>query len=125
MNLSGQYDFLFLEREAFVRFDYEYHSEGPDDTPNLNPAHRAPSLPPMDPYVFVPLPETHMLSMRAGTQIGNFNLSVFVKNLLNDNPNLGRDDMSFQPVPYGTDAHGYTGYTVTPRTIGATVVYRY
>jgi iron complex outermembrane receptor protein len=125
LNLNGQYNFVVLERESFVRFDYEYQSEGPEDTPALNLANRNPVLPPPDPYTFIPSPDTHMLSVRAGTRIGNFNISIFAKNLLNDNPNLGRGDEAFSPVPYGPDAHNYTGYTITPRTIGAMVVYHY
>ena len=122
VTLNGQYDFIVLETDAFIRFDYEYHSQGPDDTPNLNLA----NIPPgtfIDPLVLVPTPETHLLSMRAGVQIGNINASVFVKNLFNENPNLGRGDVAFFPPP--VDTHNYTGETLTPRTIGATLTYRY
>ena len=125
VTLNGQYDFIVLETDAFIRFDYEYHSEGPDDTAGLNLANRSPFQAPVDPLTFIPTPETQLLSMRAGAQIGNLNISVFARNLLNENPNLGRGDLSFQPVPFGTDAHNYTGQTLQPRTMGATITYRY
>jgi outer membrane receptor protein involved in Fe transport len=125
VNLSGQYDFLVLDTESYVRFDYEYHGEGPDDTPTLDLANRSPTRPPADPRLMVPRPETHMLSLRAGAQIGNLDISVFIKNLLNDNPNLNINDESNNPVPYGPDPHCYSGITLTPRTIGMTISYRY
>ncbi len=34
--LNGQYDFNIAQRDAFVRFDYEFRSKGPDDTAALN-----------------------------------------------------------------------------------------
>ena len=123
--LNAQYDFLVLDRKSFIRFDYEYESEGPDDSAGFNLANRNPVDPPPDPYTWIPRPDIHQLAVRAGTQIGNFNISIFAKNLLNDNPNLGLDDRAFSPVPYGDDAHCYRGLTVTPRTIGVTVVYHY
>ena len=122
---NGQYDFTVLGAEAFIRFDYQFNSEGPDDTPGLNLANRSPVLPPLDPLVARPQPETHALSLRAGVLIGSVNASVFVQNLLNDNPNLGRGDLAFRPAPFGLDTHNYTGRTLTPRTVGATITYRY
>jgi outer membrane receptor protein involved in Fe transport len=123
--VNGQYDFTVFDADAFIRFDYEFHSEGPDDTPGLNPVNRSPVLPPLDPLVARPEPERHTLSMRAGALIGNANISVFVQNLLNENPNLGRGDLAFRPAPFGFDTHNYTGRTLTPRTVGATITWRY
>lgn len=123
---NGQYDFELLGTEAYVRFDYEFHSQGTDDTPGLNPANRSPVLPPLDPAVAVPAPAVHLLSMRAGTTIGNADISVFVRNLTNENPRLIRAELAFtNAVPYGLDPHNYTGQTVVPRTVGATITYRY
>jgi outer membrane receptor protein involved in Fe transport len=125
VTLNGQYDFTVFDADAFVRFDYEFRSEGPDDTPGLNPANRSPVQPPLDPLVARPAPETHTLSMRAGVLLDRFNISVFVQNLLNENPNLGRGDLALSPAPFGVDTHNYTGRTLTPRTVGATITYRY
>jgi iron complex outermembrane receptor protein len=118
--LNGQYDFSVAQRDAFVRFDYEFRSKGPDDTPGLNIANRSPVLPPLDREVAVRAPSTSLLSLRAGVQLGGANVSVFVRNLLNENPLVTRADLSFGPPP-----HGYTAQTLVPRTIGATVTYRY
>ena len=123
---NGQYDFDILGRDAYIRFDYEFHSEGPDDTPALDPANRSPVLPPLDPEVAVPTPATHLLSLRAGAVIGNADISVFVRNLTNENPRLIRAELAFvNAVPYGLDPHNYTGQTLVPRTVGATITYRY
>jgi hypothetical protein len=70
--------------------------------------------------VAVRTPSTSLLSLRAGVQLGGANVSVFVRNLLNENPLVTRADLSFGPPP-----HGYTAQTLVPRTIGATVTYRY
>jgi outer membrane receptor protein involved in Fe transport len=122
---SGQYDFFLLDTNAFLRFDYEYRSEGPDDTPGLNPANRSPVLPPLDPLVAIPTPETQNLSMRLGADLGeSANISFFIRNLTNENPNLGRADLAFSPAPSGLDTHNYTGQTLIPRTFGVTLTYR-
>ena len=123
--LSAQYDFYPFDTNSFIRIDYEYHAEGPDDTYLLNLENRNPALPPVDPYTFIPAPDRQNLNLRIGTQIGSFNISLFIKNLLNENTNIGRGDLAFTPVPYGADAHNYTGQTVVPRNMGLTVVYRY
>jgi iron complex outermembrane receptor protein len=119
---SGQYDFGFFDREAFVRFDYEYRSEGPDDTAALNLANRAPTPPP-NLAILVATPELNQLSLRAGVQLGDASLSVFVRNALNDNPNLSPGDLAINW--FAGDPHGFTGQTVTPRTAGVTFSYRY
>ncbi len=58
--------------------------------------------------------------MRAGLRFGEADVSVFAKNLLNEDPFVTRGDLSFGGPP-----HGYTAQTVRPRTFGATVSYRY
>jgi iron complex outermembrane recepter protein len=120
VTLNGQYDFEVVEHDAFVRFDYEYRSQGPDDTSALNLSNRSPVLPPPDPETFLRAPSTSLLSLRAGVQIGAANASLFVKNVLNENPLVTRGDLSFGGPP-----HGYTAQTVMPRTVGATLTYRF
>jgi outer membrane receptor protein involved in Fe transport len=120
VTLNGQYDFNVAARDAFVRFDYEYRSKGPDDTSALNIANRSPVLPPPDPEVLVRAPALSLLSLRAGVQLGGANASLFVKNVLNANPLVVRGDLLLNAGP-----HGYTAQTVMPRTVGATITYRY
>lgn len=121
---SGQNDFALFNSDAFFRFDYQYRSESPDDTPGLNPASRSPVLPRLDPLVAIPTPETHNLALRLGVDADNANISLFVSNLLNENPNLGRADLAFSPAPFCLDTHNYTGQTLVPRTVGVTITYR-
>jgi outer membrane receptor protein involved in Fe transport len=119
-NFNGQYDFMLAQREAYVRFDYEYRTKGPDDTSALNLANRSPVLPPPDPEIFLRAPSISLLSLRAGVQIGAANVSAFVRNVLNENPLVTRADLSFGGPP-----HGYTAQTLLPRTVGVTMTYRY
>jgi iron complex outermembrane recepter protein len=120
VTLNGQYDFKLGARDAFARLDYEYRSQGPDDTSALNLQNRSPVLPPPDREVLVRAPSLSSLSIRTGVQIGGANASLFVKNLLNQNPLVVRGDLMLNGGP-----HGYTAQTVMPRTVGATLTYRY
>jgi outer membrane receptor protein involved in Fe transport len=119
---NGQYDFTLFEQDAYLRFDYEFHSKGPDDTAALNLTNRPP-FPPPNLAILVRAPETHLLSLRAGMRVGGADVSVFVRNLLNDHPNLVRGDLAFNW--FAGDPHGFTGQTLVPRMAGVTVSYRY
>ncbi len=123
LTLNSQYNFNLFERDLYVRFDYEYHSQGPDNTAALDLKNRSPVLPPADPLVFQPTPEMNLLSARAGIKIEGADVSIFVKNLLDEHPNLARTDLNIKSNPL--DTHGYTGLTLIPRTWGATISYRY
>jgi len=63
-------------------------------------------------------PATSQVSMRAGTQLGNFNVSVFGNNLLNSHPQLDLNHQDQYTLLYEAE-------TLRPRTIGLTVLYRY
>jgi iron complex outermembrane recepter protein len=119
---NGQYSFSMFDQAAFIRFDYEYRSKGPDDTSGLNLTNRAPTPPP-NLAILVRAPETSLLSVRAGMQVGAANFSVFVRNVLNENPNLAPGDLAINW--FAGDPHGFTGQTLVPRTAGMTFSYRY
>jgi len=110
--LTGQYNFELFSRSAFVRGDYEFRSKGPDRISALNPANGGANL------AIPTTPENHFVSLRAGVDIGPANLSVFVRNLFDTNPQLSRATTP-GPIP------NFTGTTFFPRTIGATATYRY
>lgn len=120
VTFNGQYDFAFAQRDAYVRFDYEYRSQGPANTSGLNTDNRSPVLPPLDPEVAVRAPSTSILGLRAGMRFGGADVSVFARNVLNENPFVVRGDLSFGGPP-----HGYTAQTVIPRSYGVTATYRY
>ena len=62
-------------------------------------------------------PETNVVTLRAGTTLGDFNVSIFADNLLNAHPRL---DLSHQD----SDTILYEARTLRPRTIGLTATYR-
>ena len=120
---NGQYDFEAFNNPAYVRFDYEYRAKGPNDTAFLNTA----NIPPgtfIDPVVRVRSPEAQLLALRVGSKLGNLDVSIYVKNLLNEHPNLSIADEAFFPGPPFFDPHNYSGETLTPRTVDLTVTYR-
>jgi TonB dependent receptor len=70
-------------------------------------------------------PAFTFVSLRAGTDLGGWNVSAFVDNLLDRHPLLGY-------AYYGQDAYGpqpgipplLHDYTLRPRTFGITVTHR-
>jgi outer membrane receptor protein involved in Fe transport len=122
VTLNGQYDFEVLDHDAFLRLDYQYHSKGPSNTAGLDPQ----NLTVVESAILIPTPETNELSARVGVQVAGANVSVFVRNLLDDHPNLGRADLAFAPSTLGgPDTPLYTGQTLRPRAFGMTVTTRY
>jgi outer membrane receptor protein involved in Fe transport len=110
--ISAQYDFDLMSRRAYIRGDYDYHSRQPGRLVGLNSANGGANL------NLLPAPEYHFMSLRGGVELGDANVSVFVRNLFDTNPRLARATTP-GPIP------NYTGVTLAPRTIGATVTYRY
>jgi iron complex outermembrane recepter protein len=107
-SLSGQYDFIAAGLKSYARFDFQFIGEGPDQDSRVYGFD--PTLRPTD--------ETKMLNMRAGTYLGDWNLSVFVDNLTNDEPVLSRGhDTLTSPI--------FTTFTYRPRTAGLTAIYKF
>ncbi|MGE3867614.1 MAG: TonB-dependent receptor, partial [Hyphomonadaceae bacterium] len=108
--LGAQYDFLLLGTNAFARADYTFASaedRGAEHDP------RTTNYDPM----LKPQPETHYVSVRAGTRTDGWNASFFVNNLFDAHPQL---DL------YHLDAYTelMEATTLRPRTIGVTLSYR-
>ncbi len=109
---GAQYDFALANEPAFIRVDYSYASTDP----RLIPA-RDPQTTSFDPFLPHP-PETHYLSVRAGTALGLGEINVFADNLLNAHPrlNLNHQDQ-FTELLEAT--------TFRPLTIGVSITRRY
>jgi iron complex outermembrane recepter protein len=106
--LSSQYDFVISGLKSYARFDFQFIGEGPAQDPRVYGYD--PSLRPSD--------ETKMLNLRVGTYLQDWNLSVFVDNLTNDDPVLSRGhDTLTSPI--------FTSYTYRPRTVGVTAVLKF
>ena len=113
VTVAAQYDFSVLDRDAFVRADYEFASKRTAPIPNEDPATAF-----YDPGL-VPNPAINQVSMRAGVSIGAWDLALYANNLLNAHPvlNLTHQDSATTL---------YEATTLRPRTIGmsANVNYR-
>lgn len=107
--LSGQYDFVIVDRPAYIRGDYTYASEyertGATDPGTVSYDARR-----------NPRPETQMLNGRLGMLLGDMDVSLFVNNALNENVDLNLSRTNNQPL--------YTSSTFRPRTIGVAVSLR-
>jgi outer membrane receptor protein involved in Fe transport len=113
--VSAQYNFAaFAGRASYARADYQHQSKQSDLTSRNNSQNG--TFQPLN--VFVP-PETHLLSLRAGTEWSRgLDLSLFVKNVFNSTPVLSQTAAS-GPVLLLQQS------TFQPRTYGLTAMYRY
>ncbi len=112
VSLGGEYSFTVLARDSFIRLDYEFSSHNPGLLPVMDASTSSYDA------GLVQDPATNQVSMRAGTQLGNFKVSLFGNNLLNSHPQLDLNHQDQFTVLYEAE-------TLRPRTIGLTVLYRY
>lgn len=109
---SSEYEFLAWEHGAYFRVDYSYTAKDTGVTPQRDPRTTT-----YDPDLLAD-PAVALLGARLGMRWGEFDLSLYGRNLLNKTPLLGR----------GHDGVGdplYFATTVRPRTIGITGTYRF
>ena len=111
-SIGAQYTAPIMGYESFMRLDYEFASKETGLTPERDSRTTL-----FDPGL-VAEPATNVLSLRAGTTIDRFSVSLFADNLLNSHPrlNLAHQDS-------GTLL--YEATTLRPRTVGLTAAYRY
>ncbi|WP_241657501.1 TonB-dependent receptor [Aurantiacibacter suaedae] len=115
---SAAFRYPIGANDAYFRADWQYVSDYPDDLTYLDPQNAASfnrSLGVVGDY--------HIVNLRAGIALENFDVSVFAKNLTNSNPELGR----FESVDAfsGAGPNLVSGFTLRPRTFGLTVTARY
>jgi iron complex outermembrane recepter protein len=112
VTVGAEYRFTWLNRDAFVRGDYEYNSKRTTAIPAEDPGTKY-----YDPGL-VPNPATNQLSLRAGVNFDKWDLALFAENVLNAHPrlNLAHQDKYTQL---------YEAQTLRPRTIGVAATYRY
>jgi len=124
-----QYRFGAFGHESFVRLDYEYlagdkwvHAAlDPNTSQYDNKDHTRPSL-------SLPMSNQSFASLRAGTNIANCAVSLFVDNLTDSHTitNFNHQTNSFDPVTLQLLASpAYRSITYRPRTFGLTATYRY
>jgi hypothetical protein len=111
--LAVTYNYRAFRRDGYVRAAYEYSGRRSDMLPTQDPGTTQYLANPPFPY----LPETHMVRLRGGLDLGECDVSVFVDNLLDSAPLLSRTS--------STQSNYYQVSTWRPRTVGMTLVYRY
>ena len=116
--LNAQYDYdITPSIPGYARVDFQYQSEQTALTPSTNPDR---GLSATNFGTNINRQETATVSMRAGGEIGDLDLSVFVNNLFDTAPLLSRGPTV---GPIGTSIFQVTTYR--PRTFGLTAAYRY
>lgn len=111
--VNARYDFVLRGRNGYVRVDDEFASRQTTPTPSQNPSDEtyAPGL--------LKLPQTNLFNVRLGTTFANgVDLSLFVKNLLDSHPVLGRNQIGSNIDTI------YVDRTFRPRTIGIMITSR-
>lgn len=113
VSLHGQYDFdLFKSRGGYFRTDFDYRAKQTSLPPFLNPANGA-----IDTDLTLP-PAVTFWSARLGVRPGNFDISLFVNNIL-DKATWTRRERAQNPGEF------FRRETLRPRTFGLTASYRY
>jgi outer membrane receptor protein involved in Fe transport len=112
ISIGARWDFSLADLPAYIRVDDEYASRNGRPTPMLDPNTAA-----YDPALVKP-PATNYLSLRAGTKLDKWDVSLFADNLLNAHPQLTYGHMTgSSPI--------FIQSTVRPLTVGITTIYRY
>ncbi|MEL1251102.1 TonB-dependent receptor [Aurantiacibacter gilvus] len=114
---SAMYELPLGSVDSYLRADWNYLSGWPDDLINQNPNNNS-----FNPALRVQ-PGYHQVNFRAGVRLDTFDLSLFVRNVFNDAPELG---FSQSPAPFsGVGPNLLQAVTLRPRTFGLTLVGRY
>jgi iron complex outermembrane receptor protein len=111
VSVGAQYDFNLWKRDLYVRGDVEYKSRLKALTLQTDPAAEG-----YDAALVTPAAST-FVSLRAGAQVGDANISIFCDNLLDSAPQLGYTHQD-------SDTLLFENSTFRPRTVGLTITYR-
>ena len=112
VSLGAQYNANIWDHDSFIRLEYQFASSETGLTPDRDPATT------LFDGALLPEPETNTVTLRAGTTIRNFNVSVFADNLLDAHPQLNLNHQDSNTLLFEAQ-------TLRPRTIGVTATYRY
>ena len=121
LQFTGEYVWRDRARKPYVRVDYQYSAQQTTLVPYQDPA----NIPNADPTL-PGLPQINMLNLRAGVRFSGYDLSVFVANATNFHTPMfvSRD---FNATNYGLANFNdnYFARGMAPRTIGASLTYRF
>ena len=123
VNAAAQYSFNVADKPSYFRVDYNYTGRTAKGQ-LFNPLDASYPIPPSNaPFVLYNNPSTKQTNVRLGTQLGNWDVSMFCNNLFNSQPllNWNRNTITFSSIPTGM----ITANTLRPRTVGVTGVMRF
>ncbi len=121
VQLTGEYAWKDVANKPYVRIDYQYSAQQTTLIPYQDPA----NIPNADPTL-PGLPQISMLNLRAGVRIGGYDASLFVANATNfHNPMYVSRDFNGTNYGLANFNDNYFARGMAPRTIGATVTYRF
>jgi outer membrane receptor protein involved in Fe transport len=118
--LGVQYKFGAFSHESFVRADYEYKAA--DKWTHAALDSRTTQYDPTS----IPTPRQAFVSLRAGTNIGGWAVSLFVDNLADTHTitNFNHQTNSYASGNNGAASPAYRYITYRPRTFGLSVTFR-
>ena len=128
VTISPQYKFNAFSHESFVRLDYEYGSGEKWLAPSRDSrTSQYDNADPALPSYTLPLIATHFVSLRLGTQIDRWALSLFADNLLNSHTitNSNHQVISYDVSGATLATPLYRDITYRPLTIGLTAVFKF
>lgn len=119
VSIGPEYRFRIAQHAAFVRLDYTYESRNP-----WLAAVQDPGSSQFIPGVYT-LPATSFLSLRAGINIGDWQISPFIDNVLNSHTVTTYALGQIDPYnPAGSPSQQQNAYTFRPLTVGVTASWR-
>jgi iron complex outermembrane recepter protein len=119
VSVGPELRFSIAQHDAFVRLDYTYESR--------NPWLAAVQDPNSSQYIpgSYTLPATNFLTLRAGINIGDLQISPFIDNLLNTHTVTNFALGQLDPYnPAGSPSQQQNAYTFRPFTVGITATWR-
>ena len=130
-SIGVQYNFTLAQKDAFARFDYEYtrasswlapvqDPRSAQYTANAGTNGVAQNISPS-------LSSTKFLQFRSGVTLGDFQLALFVDNVLNAHPITNYERTfadAYNPAPV-VPVPQFNQYTFRPLTVGLSMTYRH
>jgi outer membrane receptor protein involved in Fe transport len=119
VSIGPEYRFQLAQHDAFLRLDYTYQSRNP-----WLAAVQDPNSSQFIPGTYT-LPATSFVSLRAGINIGEWQVSPFIDNLLNTHTVTNFALGQLDPYnPAGSPSQQQNAYTFRPLTVGVTATWR-
>lgn len=121
LQLTGEYVWHDMAKKPYLRVDYQYSAAQTTLVPYQDPA----NIPNADPTL-PGLPQINMLNLRAGIRVGGYDASLFIANATNfHRPMFVSRDFNATNYGLANFCDNYFARGMAPRTIGASLTYRF